>query len=134
MAMPGPTFHPGREMSSVEAIWAVRFGWVEAEEQDWEGGVLALFSNRMVGGDSVMAYVGNYATDGDQISGQMTIMRHNLPEDGKAHYKDHELRFEVALEATLTNDEIVGRLIRPGRADAKLAMRRFAPLPATRPD
>ena len=79
-----------------------------------------------------MAYIGNYETDGDQISGEMTIMRHNVPDDRKADYKDHELRFEVALEGTISNDEIVGRLMRPGKADSKLSMRRFAPLPGTR--
>jgi len=125
-------FHDDLEMSSVEAVWAVRFGWRVAPDQDCEGGVLALFSNRIVGGDSVMAYVGNYETDGDQISGEMTIMRHNVPEDSKADYKVHELRFEVALEGTISNDEIVGQLMRTGKADSKFSMRRLAPLPATK--
>jgi len=132
MVKPRTMFHGDRQMSSVEAVWAVRFGWVTAREQDCERGVLALFSNRMVGGDSVMAYVGNYETDGNEISGKMTIMRHNYPEDSKAQYKDHELRFEVAFEGTLSNDEIIGRLMRPGKADAKLFMRKFAPLPVTK--
>ena len=80
-----------------------------------------------------MAYVGNYEIDGDQISGEITIMRHDVPEEHRADYKDHELSFEVALEGTISSDEINGRLMRPGKADAKLSMRRFAPLPGTKP-
>src|SRR5688572_18103144 len=98
MEMPGRTLHGDREMTKVEAVWAVRFGRLLGPEHDAEGGVLALFSHRMAGGDSIMAYVGNYETEGSQISGNLTIMRHNYPEDDQALYKDHELRFEVALE------------------------------------
>lgn len=121
------------EMSNVEAVWAVRFGSLLGLQQDAEGGVLTLFSNRMAGGDSIMAYVGNYETEGSQISGNLTIMRHNYPEDDQALYKDHELRFEVALEGTISNDEITGRLVRPDKADAKFSMRRLAPLPIAKP-
>ena len=76
-----------------------------------------------------MAYVGNYETDGSQISGHLTIMRHDYPEDDQALYKDHELRFEVALEGTISNDGITGRLVRAGKTDAKVSMRKLAPLP-----
>jgi hypothetical protein len=120
---------PHSSMNSVEAVWSVRFGWLMAREQDWEAGILALFSNRMVGGDSAMAYLGNYETDGDQIVGKMAIMRHNYPYGSSAQYKEHELHFEIALEGTVSTDEIVGRLMRPGKADAKFSMRRFAALP-----
>ena len=119
-------------MSNVDAVWAVRFGRLVAPQQDGERGVLALFSHRMAGGDSIMAYVGNYETDGSQISGNLTIMRHNFPEEGQAHYKDHELRFEVDLEGTISDDEITGRLMRPGKADAEFSMRRLAPLPSAK--
>ena len=118
-----------RHMSNEEAVWAVRFGRFWTSQQDGEGGVLALFSNRMAGGDSIMAYVGNYETDGSQFSGNLTIMRHNYPEDDQAQYKDHELRFEVALEGMISDDEITGRLVRPSKADTKFSMRRLAPLP-----
>ena len=121
-------------MSSVEAVWAVQFGTLMAPDQDREGGVLALFSNRMVGGDSVMAYVGNYQTDGTQITGKLMILRHNYPAGSDADYKDHELRFEVALEGTFLDDEISGRLMRQGKADAKLFMRKIAPLPVSQPE
>jgi hypothetical protein len=120
-------------MSNVEAVWAVRFGRLVAPQQDGERGVLALFSHGMAGGDSVMAYAGNYETDGSQISGKLTIMRHNYPEDDRAIYKDHELRFEVALEGTISDDEITGRLVRPGKADTKFSMRKLAPLPIAKP-
>jgi hypothetical protein len=118
-------------MSSLEAVWTIRFGWSATRRQDWEGGVVALFSNRLVGGDSVMAYVGNYESDGDQIRGRMTIMRHNYPEGSKADYEDQELRFEVAFEGTRSNDEITGHLRQRDRPDANFTMRKFAPLPET---
>ena len=121
-------------MSNVEAVWAVRFGRFWAPQQDGEGGVLALFSHRMAGGDSIMAYVGNYETDGSQISGNLTIIRHNYPEDDQAHYKDHELRFDVALEGKVSDNEITGRLVRPGKADGRFSMRRLAPLPLAKSD
>ena len=121
-------------MSSVEAVWAVRFGRLLAPRHDGERGVLALFSNRMAGGDSIMAYVGNYETDGRQITGNLTIMRHDCAEEDRAGFKDHELRFDVGLEGTISDDEIIGRLMRPGKADAQFSMRRLAPLPATRPE
>jgi hypothetical protein len=133
MAMPGRTLHLNRDMSNVEAVWAVRFGSLWAQPEDGEGGVLTLFSHRMAGGDSIMAYVGDYETDGSQISGNLTIMRHHYPEDDQANYKDHELRFEVAFEGTISDDEIIGRLVRPGRADGKFSMRKLAPLPAAKP-
>ncbi len=120
-------------MSNVEAVWAVKFGSLWAQPEDGEGGVLALFSNRMAGGDSIMAYVGNYETEGSQISGNLTIMRHNYPEDEQANYKDHELRAEVAFEGTISGDEIIGRVARPGKADTKFSMRRLAPLPTAKP-
>lgn len=120
-------------MSNVEAVWAVRFGSLWAEHEDSEGGVLALFSSRMVGGDSIMAYVGNYETEGSQISGDLTIMRHNYPEEDQANYKEHELRIEVAFEGTISDNEITGRVMRPGKADTKFSMRRLAPMPAAKP-
>lgn len=116
-------------MSSVEAVWTIRFGWLADQQEDWEKGVLALFSNQMVGGDSVMAYIGNYTVDGDRISGQLTIVRHDLPEDRKTYYKDQDLRFDVALEGSYSTDEIVGRLVKKGRKDAKFTMKKLAPLP-----
>jgi hypothetical protein len=118
-------------MSSVEAVWTIRFGWLAGRQEDWEKGVLALFSNQMVGGDSVMAYVGNYAVDGDRVSGQLTIMRHDYPESSKADYKDRELRFEIGLEGTHSSDEITGRLVQEGRKDASFIMKRLAPLPVS---
>jgi len=130
MARPSAMLQVSTEMSSLEAVWTVRFGWSAAPRQDWEGGVIALFSNRLVGGDSIMAYVGNYETDGDQISGRMTIMRHNYPEGSKADYEDQELRFEVEFDGACSNDEIVGRLMQLGRPDANFTMKKFAPLPA----
>jgi hypothetical protein len=133
MEMPGRTLHSDRDMSDVEAVWAVRFGRFWTSQQDGEGGVLALFSNRMAGGDSVMAYVGNYETDGSQISGNLTIMRHDFPEDDQASYKDHELRFEVAFDGTIADDEIIGRMVRPGKADGRFVMRKLAPLPTAKP-
>ena len=133
MEMPGRTLHLNRDMSDVEAVWAVRFGRFWTSQQDGEGGVLALFSNRMAGGDSIMAYVGNYETDGSQISGNLTIMRHDFPEDDQANYKDHELRFEVAFEGMISDDEITGRMLRPGKADGRFSMRKLAPLPTAKP-
>ena len=121
-------------MSNVEAVWAVRFGRFWTSQQDGEGGVLALFSNRIAGGDSIMAYVGNYETDGSQFSGNLTIMRHYFPEEDQANYKDHELRFEVALEGTISEDGIIGRLVRPGKADGRFSMRKLAPLPTAKPN
>jgi len=118
-------------MGSVEAVWTIRFGWLTSRQESWEKGVLALFSNQMVGGDSVMAYIGNYAIDGDRISGQLTIMRHNFPESSKADYEDQELRFEVAFEGTHSGDEIIGRLVQQGREDARFVMTRLASLPAS---
>ena len=120
-------------MSSLEAVWAVRFGRLVASHQDGERGVLTLFSNTMAGGDSIMAYVGNYDTDGTRISGNLTVMRHDYSEDEKARYQDHELSFDVALEGTISDDEITGRLVRPGKADAKFSMKKLAPLPIARP-
>lgn len=133
MAMAGRTLHLDRDMCNVEAVWAVRFGSLWAQPEDGEGGVLTLFSHRMAGGDSIMAYVGNYEADGSQISGNLTIMRHYYPEDDQANYKDHELRFEVALEGTISQDEITGRLVRPGKADGSFSMRKLAPLPIAKP-
>jgi hypothetical protein len=118
-------------MSSVEAVWTIRFGWSAGQPEDWEKGVLALFSNQMVGGDSVMAYIGHYTIDGDRISGQLTIMRHDYAESSKADYKDQELRFEVELEGTHSSDEIIGRLVGQGRKDASFIMKRLAPLPVS---
>ena len=119
-------------MSNVEAVWAVRFGRLVAPQQDGERGVLALFSNRMAGGDSIMAYVGNYETDGNQITGNLMIMRHDYAEDDEARYKDHELRFDVGLEGTISDNEIAGRLVRPGKADAQFSMTKLVPLPSAR--
>jgi hypothetical protein len=115
-------------MTSVEALWTVRFGAEGTPVDDLEGGVAMFESGRIFGGDAGFAYIGNFELKDGRFTGALRILRHH-PE-WRSLYGMMEDAFELSFAGTLvTEDEIVAKLMRPGFPDAKLLLRRLAPLP-----
>lgn len=60
-------------MTSVEALWLVKFGDYETPNEARNGGVLVLETNRGFGGDSGYAYIGTYEVSGDNFEADVSI-------------------------------------------------------------
>ncbi len=114
-------------MSSIEALWVVRFGAPGTAERDLDGGCLVFETGRILGGDSGYAYLGHYDLANGEISGTLTIIRHNLHVES---IYGPETRFDLKFDGKRVGDDTIqGRLIKPGFPDAVLILRRLAPLP-----
>src|SRR4028119_1223261 len=64
-------------MSSLEALWTLRFDAVGGENFELGGGVLIIETGRLFGGDSGYAYVGSLDDTGSSVSGTVRIIRHD---------------------------------------------------------
>lgn len=62
---------------SVEGLWSFQSGSVGDPHTLRWGGVVVLESQRALGGDSVMTYIGSYAVDRDQISATVRVRAWN---------------------------------------------------------
>jgi hypothetical protein len=117
-------------MSSIEALWTVRFGAVGADVSEMNGGVAVMESGRMFGGDSAYAYLGKFNIEGSKVTGTLTIIRHNFSPDFASIYGTNEKHFPLTFSSTRVGDDrIVGRLQRKGYPDADLVLDRLSSLP-----
>ena len=113
---------------SIEAIWTIRFGPIEALESELNGGVAMIESQRVFGGDAGYAYVGDIAVVAQTVNGKLTIKRHNP--SWTSMYNRDEDEFQLTFSGTLVSDSrIEGHLFRPGFPSARLLLTRFAELP-----
>ncbi len=60
---------------SVEGMWAVYFN--DASGKQINSGIAVLETGRIFGGDSMMAYLGNYVLSGSKIVGNLKIWAYN---------------------------------------------------------
>ena len=60
---------------SIEGMWAVYFG--DAGGGQVNSGVAVLETGRILGGDSMMAYLGNYVVSGGDVAGEVKIWAYN---------------------------------------------------------
>ena len=89
-------------MKSLEALWAIRFGPIEAPVS---GGVLIFETGNIYGGDTMYAYVGGYVITPRGFDAVVTVVKHfeaprmiDLWESGSA-------KFEVNVSATKASDD-----------------------------
>lgn len=59
-------------MADIDGLWAARF----ATPAGAGAGVVTLKDGRALGGDSMMAYVGDYTLNGDQIEVKLQVTTH----------------------------------------------------------
>lgn len=114
-------------MSSIEAMWTVRFESPDGAEMELRGGVAVFESGRLFGGDSGYAYLGGYEVKGDTVSGSLTVLRHDPTIISVFGDVD---RIEGFFNATRTSDDhMSGTFLSAGFPAASVELRRFAELP-----
>lgn len=102
---------------SVEGMWCFVSGDVLSAEMN-TGGVVILDTQRIYGGDSVMAYIGTYATNGGKVAGEVESFRYNATQEGIDVFGQPlgpVRTTAVALELD-DNGLLVGTLTRDGQA------------------
>jgi hypothetical protein len=119
-------------MAEIDGIWLVRAGVFGAPDSQTRGGAIALENGRIVGGDNVLAYVGEYRVEGTEIMGSLHVIRHGDPEYA-TFFGSHDTEYKVDFVGErLSRDYYEGRLkVRPG-VEGRMFMRRLADLPPRR--
>lgn len=120
---------------SVEGMWKFQSGSLDAPTDIRWGGIVVLETGRVFGGDSAMAYLGNYETDRGKIAAQVRswVWNTDLPEEELANVfgMTGEIDYEVVIEGTLEGQEIKGFLWPKGADNLRLPARmvKIADLP-----
>lgn len=115
-------------MSSIEACWTVRVGDPRQRFEDLNGGVAVLESNRIFGGDGGFAYLGTYEVNGQELTAELQIIRHDPQVESM--YGDALDTYSIILAARRVGDNLIqGVARRHGFPDAQVIMRRLAELP-----
>lgn len=113
-------------MTSIEALWSVRFGTSDYDIEDLEGGVMVVETNRIYGGDSIYAYSGDLKVDRDSVVGKLSVVRHNWSEGTQSLYGTQERMFAITFVGERDGvDRVAGRLVREGFPDAFFVMTRL---------
>jgi hypothetical protein len=113
---------------SLEACWVVKFGDLNQPIAMQNGGVIVLETNRVFGGDSFYAYLGNYEVDGDRVMGSLQVIRHDPT--GQSVYGTNENQFQITFDVSRVDEnQYRGAILRPGFPNGGLALHRLAPLP-----
>lgn len=114
-------------MTSLEAMWTIRFDAPLGESFELRGGVAVIESSRLFGGDSGYAYLGNVDVEGDAIRGSLRIIRHDP--NIQSLFGDVD-EFDLSFEGRrLSDDRIEGRLQVRGFPPGVFFMQRLAELP-----
>jgi hypothetical protein len=114
-------------MNSIEALWLVGFADVSAPSSIRNGGVMILETNRLFGGDSAFAYVGNYDVNGNQVSGELTITKFNDEIIDVWEIGFSEIVVMFSLERA--DERMVGRMKVAGGPELPVVLTRFRDLP-----
>lgn len=117
------------EMAEIDGIWIVKAGVFGAPDAQTQGGAIAIENGRIVGGDNVLAYIGECRVIGTELTGSLHVIRHGDPEYATFFgSKDDEYKVDFVGER-LSRDYYEGRLkVRPG-VEGRMFMRRLADLP-----
>lgn len=114
-------------MSSIEAMWTVRFRGPGGAVGDLNGGVAIIESGRLMGGDSGYAYIGPIKVSGESVTGTLKIIRHDP--NIESIFGDVD-EFEIGFNGRRVSDtRIEGELLFQGHAAAGFFMNRLAELP-----
>jgi hypothetical protein len=113
---------------SMEAVWTVRFGPEGAPESELNGGVAMIETNRIFGGDSGYAYIGDIKVNAAAVDGTLKIVRHNA--QIVSMYGLDENEFELTFSGERVSDtRVEGKLQRQGYPSAMLVLTRLTELP-----
>jgi hypothetical protein len=109
---------------NIEGMWAAYFGDVGNNQVN--SGVAVLEAGRLFGGDSMMAYLGNYRFKNDQVAAEFRVWAYNpylqvTTAFGKTGTPDGS---RVILEGKLNSDmSIDGRLFEIENPSAKIPIK-----------
>ena len=115
-------------MSSLEALWTIRFDAPGGDESNLRSGVVIFETGRVFGGDAGYAYVGTFEVDGTNIRGAARILRH----DPTIHsiFGDGE-DFQITFDCERVSDtRMEGRFTYSAGKGGTLAMTRLVDLPS----
>lgn len=114
-------------MSSIEALWLVKFGDWTAPNSANNGGVIIFESGSAFGGDSGFAYVGNYDLANDKLIGEVTATKFDPEMTDVWGIGYNEAKMKVELERD-GDERMVGRLTLEGQS-LPVFLVRFKELP-----
>jgi hypothetical protein len=113
-----------RIMPQIEALYVVEFGDVAIGGETytyWNGGVVVLEANRILGGDSGYYYLGNYTLKDSQFEATAKIVRHNPSwEDA---FGSTSPSFNIKLQGTVNSGVIQGTMERLDLPGVRLQVR-----------
>lgn len=114
---------------SVEAMYQVKFGDIQAPNQYVNGGVVVLETGRVFGGDSGYYYLGEFNINQDNITVKAIIEKHDPT--WHSAFGDNSLKFGITVNAKIKAGVIEGYMIKDGASQQKLPIRlkRIASLP-----
>jgi hypothetical protein len=116
-------------MSSIEALWLVKFGDFETPNQVRNGGVIVFESGRAFGGDSGFAYVGRYDISGTQFTATLTITQFNSEMGDVWGLGVSEFSINVHLEREANTMRGTMTVVDQNQITLPLLMQRFRELP-----
>jgi hypothetical protein len=119
---------------SIEGLWKFQSGSVDNPARLEWGGVITLESGRVLGGDSFMAYVGNYSVDRGRITAKVRAFQWNFDagEVTNVFHMQGNIDFQAIVEGQLDGaSKIAGTLAAEQEPQLKLQLRmeKIAELP-----
>lgn len=120
-------------MASVEGMWKFQSGSVQEPDVLRWGGIVVLESCRIFGGDSVMAYVGRYDVDRENITARVRSWTWNFDvgESSNVFGMEGAVDYIAIFEGARDGDVITGTIAPESSPDIKLQcrMEKIAELP-----
>lgn len=109
-------------MSSVEGMWKFQSASIDDPDTLRWGGIVVLESGKVFGGDSVMAYLGSYEMDRDEIVARVRSWRWNhdtgevenvfkMSGDIDHHVTLKGQRKDATIKGTIEDDDMPGILL-----------------------
>lgn len=116
-------------MSSIEALWLVKFGDFETPNEARNGGVIIFESGKAFGGDSGYAYVGRYEISGANFTANLDITQFN-DEMGDV-FGLNSSEFTVTVNLIRSDNLMTGTMVVPEQVGVSLPLilQRFRELP-----
>jgi hypothetical protein len=109
-------------MPNVEGLWCFQTASVDEPEKFETGGVVVLETGRVLGGDSALAYVGDYQVDGPNITGVVRSYQWNPAYEVENVFgmKSPDIDYKVDLQGQCIGDLIIGHISPQGHPELAL--------------
>lgn len=97
-------------MSSVEGMWALLSGSVNAPDDMRDGGIVVLETGRVFGGDSAMAYLGTYEFTDGTLNADVRSWKWNMHHSDTANVfgMTGHINHQVVFEGIRDGDRLKG--------------------------